>query len=102
MRGLEEQTRGGGPFSGEEMLFIKLKSGECVCISAVEVGGAGFIPLCAFKQREHTAGMATTTRTLEVCQKERPTVMWQVRRQRLGEGTGTAVSPADESPRSQR
>lgn len=36
------QTRVGGPFSGEEMLFIKLKSGECVCISAVEVGGAGF------------------------------------------------------------
>lgn len=28
MRGLEEQTRGGRPFSGEEMLFLKLKFGE--------------------------------------------------------------------------
>lgn len=86
------------------MLFIKLKSGECVCISATKVEGAGFPFGCAFKQ--------ITERACSQCghhhkdpgglSERGPLVMWQVRRQRLGEGAGTAVSPANESSRSQR
>lgn len=43
-----EQIRGYKPFSGEEMLFIILKPGQC--IFAVGVGGAVFPLVCASKQ----------------------------------------------------
>lgn len=53
-------------------------------------------------QREHTASMATTTRTLEVCQQERPTRDVAGEDTEVGGGAGTAMSNANESYRSQR
>ena len=61
-------------FQGEEMLFSVLKAGEHVYF-CYWGWGMQASPLAAneSRRREHNAGMATTTRTLEVCPQKRPT-----------------------------
>lgn len=61
-------------FQGEKMLFSVLKAGEHVYF-CYWGWGMQASPLAAneSQRREHNTGMATTTRTLEVCPKKRPT-----------------------------
>ena len=96
MRGLE-QIRGCRLFSGKEMLFIKQKPGECMylCCWGRVIGSPFWLYFQTYYRENMQPVWPPPQEPWRFFSKRGPLVMWQVRRQRLAEGAGTAVSSAE-------